>query len=162
MTLPSKNPCSFLLTALIPTIIFFFSFFSFSFSFREEASEVPREYRPVSFETKALQHSKVSLTWDEDPHDRVLITKRKFTKEDLDNLEMDAYVASSGEDSDSDTDPTEKKSKMRDKYRSLLSEVAAEEEPNQEMEITFTSGLSEVATDLLAKKKEKEVASVSF
>ena len=70
----------------------------------------------MAFETKALQHSKVSLTWDEDPQERILITKKKFTKDDLDNIDLNAYVASSGE-SDSDTDPTEKKKKMRDKYR---------------------------------------------
>jgi len=123
---------------------------------REEISDAPIEYRPVTYETKALQHSKVSLTWDEDAYDRVLITKKKFSKEDLESLELDAYVASSS-GSDSDTDPTEKKSKMRERYRALLSEGGAEEEPNQEMEITFTSGLSDVATDLLTKKKEKEV-----
>jgi len=65
-----------------------------------------------------LQHTKVELTWDEDKYDRVLLTKRKFTKEDLDKLDLDAYVASSGgEDFSSEDEGEEGKKKIREKYQ---------------------------------------------
>ncbi|KAI9106234.1 hypothetical protein DFS34DRAFT_645034 [Phlyctochytrium arcticum] len=121
---------------------------------RDEAFEAPAVYQPKDFVTQALQHSKVKLTWDEDDDDRIRTTRRKFTKEDLKDIDFKTYIASASEDEDEDTDA------LRDKYRALLSsgdngDVYGGKENREEMEITFAPGLSEKAAALLEKRKDK-------
>jgi hypothetical protein len=43
--------------------------------------QAPPSYKEPDFETRALQHSKVNPTWDDDEPDRKKILRRKF-KED--------------------------------------------------------------------------------
>ncbi len=66
------------------------------------AYESPIVYEPNEFSTEALRHSKVKLTWDDDDPDRLKVTRRKFTKEDLKNMDFQAYIASDEEDSEDD------------------------------------------------------------
>jgi len=94
----------------------------------------------------------------------------------LDNIYsvVQAYLAS---DSDEDADDEEaddeeinvaaevpkppkklSREERRAKYRALLNDIIPREEPAQEMEITFTSGLADVASGLLKKKKKKNEA----
>jgi hypothetical protein len=113
----------------------------------------------LDFVTQALQHSKVKLTWDEDDADRVKVTRRKFDKDTLDEMDFRAYLASSSDDSEEEDVET-----LRARYKSLLrdaeAEAEAEKAPEGEMEITFTPGLSEAAAELLAKKQEREASNV--
>jgi len=116
------------------------------------AFESPVVYEPNEFSTEALRHSKVKLTWDDDDPDRLKVTRRKFTKEDLKNMDFQAYIASDEEDSEDDEE-------ARERYKKLLlgnSDDEDNENNNQEMEITFAPGLSQAAQDILDKKKEKE------
>ncbi|OUM58962.1 hypothetical protein PIROE2DRAFT_15649, partial [Piromyces sp. E2] len=117
------------------------------------AYESPVAYEPNEFSTEALRHSKVKLTWDDDDPDRLKVTRRKFTKEDLKNMDFQAYIASDEEDSEDDEE-------ARERYKKLLlgnsDEEDENEDNNQEMEITFAPGLSQAAQDILDKKKEKE------
>ncbi|ORX52211.1 hypothetical protein BCR36DRAFT_325040 [Piromyces finnis] len=116
------------------------------------AYETPVAYEPNEFSTEALRHSKVKLTWDDDDPDRLKITRRKFTKEDLKNMDFQAYIASDEEDSEDDEE-------ARERYKKLLlgnSDDEENEDNNQEMEITFAPGLSQAAKNILDKKKEKE------
>ncbi|RUP09759.1 hypothetical protein BC936DRAFT_140060 [Jimgerdemannia flammicorona] len=106
---------------------------------------------------KALQHSHVKLTWDEDDQDRVQMTRRKFTKEDLKEMDFRAYLASSEEDDSGDEDTEE----MRRKYKGLLAGAEGggfgknrEEDEGAEMEITFTPGLSEAAAEAVERKRK--------
>ncbi|KAM7271541.1 hypothetical protein ACFE04_030755 [Oxalis oulophora] len=48
---------------------------------RDVATEAPANYKGLEFETRALQQSKVHLSWDEDEPDRVKTLKRKFTED---------------------------------------------------------------------------------
>jgi hypothetical protein len=129
---------------------------------RDECFQVPDIYKPVDFVTnvryfyllmlqfiiqpvfyyniKVLQHSSVKLTWDDDDPDRVKNIRKKFTRKDIDDVEFKAYIASSSEESDEDVEET------RQKYKNLLNEIENDNaEESQEMEITFTPGLSEAA-----------------
>ncbi|KAJ3299525.1 pre-rRNA-processing protein esf1 [Borealophlyctis nickersoniae] len=126
----------------------------------DEATEAPSSYQPVDFVTLALQHSKVNLTWDEDDVERTKVMRRKFTKDDLKDMDFKAYLAS-----DSDDEEDESPEALRAKYQSLLggeedesADPFAQEkgEEEGEMEITFAPGLSEKAAALLEKKKERE------
>ena len=58
------------------------------------------EFNPEPFETKALGHTKVGLSWDEeDKDDNLRLTKRKFNKQELENMDYSAYLASDTDDS---------------------------------------------------------------
>jgi hypothetical protein len=123
---------------------------------REEAVSLSKGYQPKEFVTTALQNTRVKLTWDEDDQDRVKVTQRKFSKEDLKSMDFKAYLAS---ESESEVD-SEDEAAMREKYRALLNAGNSDDEGdatnNQEMEITFAPGLGEMASKLLDKKREKE------
>ncbi len=84
------------------------------------------------------------------------MTHRKFTKDDLKNMDFKAYLASASESEEVDS---EDEAAMREKYRALLQadKDSDEEREGQDMEITFAPGLGEMASKLLDKKKEKEV-----
>lgn len=50
---------------------------------RDTATAVPSDYAAPDFETRALQHSNVKLTWDEDEPARRKTLRRKFGKEEV-------------------------------------------------------------------------------
>ncbi|KAL2917909.1 pre-rRNA-processing protein esf1 [Polyrhizophydium stewartii] len=128
----------------------------------DAASSAPLVYQPVEFVTQALQHSNVKLTWDEEDPERVRVTRRKFTKDDIKEMDFKAYLASSSDEED-ELGEGEEAEAVRAKYRALL---AADgdgdafgrkgDDEGEEMEITFAPGLSEKAASLLEKKKEEE------
>ncbi|KAI8879213.1 hypothetical protein K501DRAFT_325646 [Backusella circina FSU 941] len=125
---------------------------------KEVATVAPEDYTPTKYTTDALQHTKVSLTWDEDDIDRYQVTRREFTKDDLKQLDFDMYLASS-----SDEDEEEDIDAVREKYRKLLgsSTDAFDDKTNNDddegdMEITFTPGLSEAAGAAVKGKNQPE------
>ncbi|KAG0199740.1 pre-rRNA-processing protein esf1 [Mortierella sp. GBA30] len=129
---------------------------------RDEAFGAPENYKPNDFTTQVFQHSNVKLTWDEDDADRIKVTRQKFSKQDLEDMDFKAYLASSDEEDSEDEDDIEA---TRRKYRALLaggnkdsddSDADSDDDKNQEMEITFAPGLSEAAADMLEAKKQRE------
>ncbi|KAK3352577.1 hypothetical protein B0T25DRAFT_542299 [Lasiosphaeria hispida] len=139
---------------------------------RDECDSVPAGYKPLDFVTDALQHSKVKLTWDMHPEEvtRKESIKQAFTgsRADIADNDLRAYLAS---DSESDEEEEEdfvevvdatvdkveaeepklsKKELARRKMRAALG-LADEPAPKSskstgpvgEMQITFTSALSE-------------------
>ncbi|GFP84520.1 pre-rRNA-processing protein esf1 [Phtheirospermum japonicum] len=133
---------------------------------RDVATEAPADYEGLDFQTRALQHSNIHLTWDEDEPQRAKTLKRKLNDEQLAELELKEFLASDGSETDDDdnSDGTEdlsvKKCKKRDKYRALIQsgDGSDEEEDNdQDMEVTFNSGLEDLSKRILEKKdKESE------
>ncbi|KAL1991187.1 hypothetical protein VTN49DRAFT_5691 [Thermomyces lanuginosus] len=128
---------------------------------RESCERIPDGYRPTEFVTDALQHSKVKLTWDADDRARKDAQARAFraAKEDLDDNDLKAYLASdtsdeeeeSGEEDGGDETSDKKLSKKeaeRQRMRALLgldsglSTASKSKGPVGDMEITFTSGLA--------------------
>ncbi|ORY94387.1 hypothetical protein BCR43DRAFT_557795 [Syncephalastrum racemosum] len=119
---------------------------------RETATVAPDDYKVPEFNTEALQHTKVKLTWDADARDRIHVTRRKFTEEDLENLDFDTYLAS-----DSDESGDDDVEAMREKYRKLLNSEdntfeGREFEEEGDMEITFAPGLSEAVDEAVDQK----------
>uniref|UniRef100_D8PNT4 Uncharacterized protein n=1 Tax=Schizophyllum commune (strain H4-8 / FGSC 9210) TaxID=578458 RepID=D8PNT4_SCHCM len=128
-----------------------------------DAPDAP--YKAVDFVTDALRHSKVKLTWDEDDPERAKVTRRAFTKKEIEEADFRQYIASSGsedegEGEEGDGDGTGKKKASRDKLRALLLGGGDSELPegwgakggdadddDVDMEITFTPGLSEKKGD---------------
>ncbi|KAG0349364.1 pre-rRNA-processing protein esf1 [Podila minutissima] len=129
---------------------------------RDESFGAPENYKPNEFTTQVFQHSNVKLTWDEDDADRIKVTRHKFSKQDLEDMDFKAYLASSDEEDSQDEDDIEA---TRRKYRALLaggnkdsddSDADSDDDKNQEMEISFAPGLSEAAAEMLEAKKERE------
>lgn len=100
------------------------------------------------------------MTWDEDDPERNHLTRRTFTKKEIDEADFKAYLASSTSGSENETDRRRAKDKgkklaSRDKLRALLLGGDDDELPEGwargdedgprdiDMEITFTPGLSE-------------------
>ncbi|KAI8052318.1 hypothetical protein BDF22DRAFT_687666 [Syncephalis plumigaleata] len=120
------------------------------------ATSTSENHKRLEFATQALQHSNITLTWDDDDPDRVKTLRQKFNKNDLQDMDFKAYLASSSGESDNEDVET-----MRQRYKTLLNEAANDDEekekmPEGDMEITFTPGLSETASELLEKKKTRE------
>ena len=118
----------------------------------DEANASPQVYEPKDFLTTALQHTNVQLTWDNDDPERTKMTKRKFTREDILNMDFKSYIASASEDEEEE-DPEE----VKRKYLSLLNDGNDEDkEEIGDIEVTFGDGLTDAAEKLLKQKEEKE------
>ncbi|MFT7806182.1 ESF1 homolog isoform X2 [Arapaima gigas] len=131
-------------------------------------------YTPKYFTSTALATSKVELTWDETDHERVTTLKKKFKKDEILDMDFQAYLASSSEDDEEEPDAEdhdeeglhtggEKTKKLLKsdaeqiaKYRELLKSINDKEQKAEdkamEMEVTWVPGLKE-ATEQLVKKK---------
>ncbi|XP_071359535.1 ESF1 homolog [Trachinotus anak] len=59
-------------------------------------------YTPKLFTSSAAATSKVQLTWDETDHERVTALNRKFNKDELLEMDFNAYLASSSEEEEED------------------------------------------------------------
>ncbi|XP_043722003.1 pre-rRNA-processing protein ESF1-like [Telopea speciosissima] len=132
---------------------------------REIVTEPPTNYEGLDFHSRALQHSKIHLTWDDDEPQRAKTLKRKFNVDQLADLELKEFLASDdGESEDDDDDNDEafdgqfdKKLDKREKYRALIQsgDGSDGEEEEKDMEITFNTGLEDVSKRILEKKDKK-------
>ncbi|XP_074566016.1 pre-rRNA-processing protein esf1 [Curcuma longa] len=137
---------------------------------RDVAKEASAGYKGPDFQTRALQHSKVKLTWEEDKPERKKLLRGKFNPDQLD--ELNEYLASS-EDSDNENDsigeendhlvesPTsklEKRKRLHEQRAALLmsGDASDEEQSNDEvMEITFNTDLEDLSKRILEKKDRR-------
>jgi hypothetical protein len=145
---------------------------------RDECREVPSNYKPPEFYTKALQHTKVELTWEMGDQERSKALTRDLTNEEVRLMDFQNFLGSesedggsgsdvaisvSGSDEDDDSDDDEEgkhrvylKKKARNKYASLLTAIQPEESEQEDMEITFVPGLKDVGKKMLEEKRQKE------
>lgn len=54
---------------------------------------------------QALRHSKVKLTWDQDDPNRIKVTRRALTRDEIEEEDFKAYIASSGSEDEADIPP---------------------------------------------------------
>uniref|UniRef100_H2ZCN7 Uncharacterized protein n=1 Tax=Ciona savignyi TaxID=51511 RepID=H2ZCN7_CIOSA len=120
-------------------------------------------YKPTDFITKALHQAKVDLTWDETDHRRLAMTMRKFNEDEIANMDVQDFLASSsGSESEEVSEDVKKpkhfgiSSRTTDedqimRYRSLLldNDDAGDKKDDVDMEITWEP-------DLLSKDENKE------
>lgn len=126
---------------------------------KEVCTKLPDGYKPNDFRTEALTHSKVRLTWDDDDTTRKEVQKRAFSRAELDENDLQAYIGSDSSDNDSVSSrksvstadrKMNKREAERQKMRAALglSEASAgrskkaKDEPVGDMQITFSSGLN--------------------
>lgn len=132
---------------------------------RDECTTIPDGYKPNTFVTDALQHSKVKLTWDADDNVRKEVVRKAFgpSRAEIEENDLRAYL---GSDTSEDEEPPvqsngnseetnggivlSKKERERQRLRAALGlgEVSSSSKRNSkdapvgDMQITFTSGLS--------------------
>ncbi|XP_005320524.2 ESF1 homolog [Ictidomys tridecemlineatus] len=166
-----ESSCSFIDLRFIPDDI------TFDDEPKDVASEVDlTAYKPKYFTSAAMGTSTVEITWDETDHERITTLNRKFKKEELLDMDFQAYLASSSEDEDEleeeiqgddgvnvEDGKTQKKTQKDDeeqiaKYRQLLQVIQEKEkkgkENDMEMEIKWVPGLKESAEEMVKNKLE--------
>ncbi|KAL7991313.1 hypothetical protein Chor_015569 [Crotalus horridus] len=146
---------------------------------KDIASEVDvAAYKPKYFTSAAVATSKVDITWDETDQERVTSLSRNFKKDELLDMDFQAYLASSSEEEEeeeedekergndetdvADGDKPKEHSKDDDdqiaKYRELLRSIHEKEKKCQdtdmEMEIKWVPGLKENAEEMVRNKLE--------
>ncbi|KAI3652224.1 hypothetical protein MP228_003527 [Amoeboaphelidium protococcarum] len=189
------------------------SFEDFDQANQKNSRSIITELRNKANQTNYLGYSAVKCSWDDDAPERKVM-KKKWTKEELQQIDFNTYLASdvslsssSSSEEEDDTDLSnesdaedlqedvlntgqvngsnsqsfnqitkQKKSKknkgnkkevMRSKYLSLLQGGGSDSDSNadgngsdgsmqEEMEISFAPGLSDVAQKLLDAKKQRE------
>ncbi|XP_021048699.1 ESF1 homolog [Mus pahari] len=166
-----ESSCSFIDLRFIPDDI------TFDDEPKDVASEVDlTAYKPKYFTSAAMGTSTVEITWDETDHERITTLNRKFKKDELLDMDFQAYLASSSEDEEEVEEAPEgeegvnigedgktKKSQKDDeeqiaKYRQLLQVIQEKEkkgkENDMEMEIKWVPGLKESAEEMVKNKLE--------
>lgn len=119
---------------------------------KDQCDTLPTNYKPsAAFVTDALQHSKVKLTWDETPKERLAVSSRPFSQKEIDEMDFKAYLAS-----DSDSEGEENVESLN-KYKNLLGGTfdKSDSEDDVDMEITFTPGLDEQKPPEPPKEEEE-------
>ncbi|XP_052039701.1 ESF1 homolog [Apodemus sylvaticus] len=166
-----ESSCSFIDLRFIPDDI------TFDDEPKDVASEVDlTAYKPKYFTSAAMGTSTVEITWDETDHERITTLNRKFKKDELLDMDFQAYLASSSEEEEEieqapegedgvniGEDGKTKKSQKDDeeqiaKYRQLLQVIQEKEkkgkENDMEMEIKWVPGLKESAEEMVKNKLE--------
>lgn len=67
---------------------------------RDTATSVPSDYEAPTFQTKALQHTNVELTWDKGDEGRKRALTRKLTADEIKEDDFKAYLATDSDGSD--------------------------------------------------------------
>jgi hypothetical protein len=112
---------------------------------RDSASSLPAGFAPRAFVTKSLQQSRAALEWDQPDEERTRLLTKRFSRDALDKMDLQAYVASessSSSESDEDLETSSaapssstmaatnhaqcKRDKARARYASLLASLAPE------------------------------------
>ncbi|VEU20717.1 DEKNAAC101541 [Brettanomyces naardenensis] len=118
---------------------------------RDWCDKVPAGYKPINFATEALRSSKVKLSWDETPVQRVEVTTRAFSQKEIDDMDFKAYLASDSSEGEGEEDEEGKKEEYRNLLKKSAEGIFNADEDDVDMEVTFTPGLSGEN-----KQKEKE------
>ncbi|XP_009583902.1 PREDICTED: ESF1 homolog isoform X2 [Fulmarus glacialis] len=164
-----ESSCSFIDLRFIPDNV------TFDDKPKDVASEVNvAVYKPKYFTSAAaMGTSKVDITWDETDHERVMSLSRTFKKEELLDMDFQAYLASSSEEEEEQQqggdvahemeDDKPRKSQKDDeeqiaKYRELLQSIQEKEKKQEEkdigMEIKWVPGLKETAEEMVKNRLE--------
>jgi len=117
---------------------------------RDEAKDIPADYEAPEFQVKALQHSNVKLSWDDDDPVRRKTFRRKITEDNLKDEDFAAYLASdSDEESEDEEEEEEEDAKAAKKayLAKLLGGSVGDDDDADEKDDFFLSDDEEDAED---------------
>lgn len=137
--------------------------FKIPYPARDVATSLPATYKPPKMDPSTLNNSKVRLMWDADDPDRLKLRKKTFTKEEIESMDLQAYL---GSDSESDPEESEAKTARAARIRALLlgdsttepqdTDEGEDADEAEGMEVTFEPGLEEKGAEILKRREEKE------
>ncbi|WWC70315.1 uncharacterized protein I206_104265 [Kwoniella pini CBS 10737] len=113
---------------------------------RDEANKEAKGYRGNDFVTDALRHSKVKLTWDQDDPNRVKMTRRTLTREEIEEQDFNKLVAGSGSEissSEEEEDEEEISRKSKGKKVDKKSKKASKKERTEKLRQLLLAGNEE-------------------
>ncbi|XP_062427541.1 ESF1 homolog [Rhea pennata] len=164
-----ESSCSFIDLRFIPDNV------TFDDKPKDVASEVNvAAYKPKYFTSAGMVTSKIDITWDETDHERVTSLSRTFNKEELLDMDFQAYLASSSEEEEeeekqdgdvahemegdkpkkSQKDDEEQIAKYRELLQSIQEKEKKQEEDDIEMEVKWVPGLKESAEEMVKNRLE--------
>lgn len=123
---------------------------TFDEDLHDECERLPDGYKPNEFTTDALTHSKVKLTWDAEDKQRQKVQERAFSRKEIDENELQAYLGSESEE-EADTAAPDKTAALRaalgldtlERKRTSSSKRDGNTKvPGGEMQVTFSTALS--------------------
>ena len=133
--------------------------------------EVPDEYECNFFVNRAIGHTKVKLTWDQDDPKQIKIVKKKFNDDQIEQQDLRDYLASSGGEESDDPEEVNRKrallglnndSESDEDINNAIGAGKSKNKPysNQtakgDIKITFKSGFEDIGKNLIEAKKEKD------
>lgn len=130
---------------------------------RDRTNNVPDGYQPPNVNLSSLNNSTVKLSWDTDAPDRVILKKRAFGKNELNEADLKAYLASSSDEEENGNKKSTKEEIER-KRKLLLENSNSDDddddgdnkEDDVDLEVTFEPGMLEKGEEILRRKMEKE------
>lgn len=114
------------------------------------ATEVPKKYKMLDYYTKALQQSRVTLTWDETPRERVNTLRKAFQVEDMDEEELSKYIATPSPVNESAMEEIEERFVGKQSQFNKMNE-------NLDLEIKFHSAFDNAGKQVLKDDQDKSV-----
>ncbi|KAI9779453.1 MAG: pre-rRNA-processing protein esf1 [Peltula sp. TS41687] len=119
---------------------------------RDECTAIPDGYRPNTFVTDALQHSKVKLTWDAEDNVRKEVVRRAFggSRAEIEEMDLRAYLGS-------DTSEDEETPVQANGNGTGEGEVALSKKERERQRLRAALGLGDVSSPSASKRKDQDV-----
>lgn len=117
----------------------------------DSSTVIPKNYKMLGFYSKALQHSRVGLSWDETPNDRLYAMKNAFAADDIDDEDLAKFIATLSPQRENSDD--EEVSAYSYKKKSQFNKM----NENLDIEIKFHSAFDEIGKGIQSKESEKSV-----
>jgi hypothetical protein len=111
------------------------------------ATEVPKHYKMLDYYTKSLQQSRVTLTWDETPRERVVALRKAFNDDHLDDEEIAKYMATPSPPRDEEEEEVQPSG-----YSGKMSQFNRMN-GNLDLEIKFHSAFEQIGKEILNDDK---------
>ncbi|RDD39928.1 ESF1-like protein, partial [Trichoplax sp. H2] len=122
------------------------------------ALELPTisDSKSQTYRVNALQSTNIQLTWDGVDKQRSNLMKKKFTEAEINDMDIKAYIASSSDEDAKEESDNDGKANLKNKYQALVQSAKSDgEDDEEEMEITWETGLTDMAEEIASKTKEK-------
>lgn len=124
---------------------------------RDRADCIPDGYAPPNVNLSSLNSSTVKLSWDADNPDRVILKKKAFTKHEMDEDDLKAYLASSSDENEDDDKLSRKDIERKRKLLLGTTENKTDDGKDDiDLEVTFEPGMLEKGEEILKQKLEKD------
>ncbi|WVW83754.1 hypothetical protein I302_105775 [Kwoniella bestiolae CBS 10118] len=110
---------------------------------RDESNKEAKGYKGNDFVTDALRHSKVKLTWDQDDPNRVKMTRRTLTREEIEEQDFNNLVAGSGSEASLSEDEEQEDEKAKGKGKGKGKDKQSKKERTEKLRNLLLAGNDE-------------------